>query len=214
MGDVVKALVSAPANAVLLVAGLAFLAVAIFRRVTDRLDAGPKGRLFAGMLGIVLIGISLYVSSVGGTPTSTNPPAAITEPAQSSGQPATATAQPSGDYPVELSAGQVVKEEDRTYTILKISLDRYGTDQLALSFTVRVLNQTNYPGNFWDANFRLLADGVPLAPFSNLNELVDGNAAKDGVVKFAFPANTKTLALQIDKFGPDVAGLPITLPSR
>ena len=61
MADVVKALLAAPVNAVLLVAGLAFLAVAVFRRITDRLDSGPKGRVFAGLLGIALVALSLMV---------------------------------------------------------------------------------------------------------------------------------------------------------
>ena len=63
MADIVKALLAAPVNAVLLVAGLAFLGVAVFRRITDRLDAGPKGRLFAGLLGAVLVALSLYLSA-------------------------------------------------------------------------------------------------------------------------------------------------------
>jgi Co/Zn/Cd efflux system component len=139
MADVVKALLAAPVNAVLLVAGLAFLAVAIFRRVTDKLDAGPKGRLFAGVLGIVLIGISLYLSVGGKNPENATPPAAAATEAAT---------QPDGGFPVALPAGQVVKQEDRTYTILKIALDRHEIDQLALTFTVRMTNQSSYPANF------------------------------------------------------------------
>jgi hypothetical protein len=108
----------------------------------------------------------------------------------------------------------VVKQEDRTYIILKIALDRHEIDQLALTFTVRMTNQSSYPANFWNANFRLLADGVPLAPFSELNELVDANATKDGMVAFAIPAATKKAALQIDRFGADAPGLAIDLPRQ
>jgi len=107
-----------------------------------------------------------------------------------------------------------VKGEERTYTILKIELDKHEIDQLALTFTVRMLNEGKYPANFWNANFRLLADGVPLEPFNMLDEVVDGNAAKDGTVSFAFPANTKQVALQIDKFGAEAPGLPIALPGQ
>src|SRR5262245_40899440 len=107
MGDVVKALVSAPANAVLLVAGLAFLAVAIFRRTTDRLDAGPKGRWFAGVVGVVLIALSLYRST--GHDTTSDTSNAATEPATSTAQPAASAEQPDGSLPVELPAGQEVK---------------------------------------------------------------------------------------------------------
>jgi hypothetical protein len=204
---VVKALLAAPVNAVLLVAGLAFLAVAVFRRVTDRLDAGPKGRLFAGLLGIVLVGLSLYLSA------GQVPKRAITF-GDAAALPDAPTAPSGGTFPVALPAGQVVKSEDRTYTILKIELDRHEVDQLALTFTIRMQNQTNYPANFWNANFRLLADDVPVAPFGDLNELVDANAAKEGKVSFAIPGNTKKAALQIDAFGANAPGLPIALPGQ
>jgi hypothetical protein len=205
MADVIKALLAAPATAVLLVAGLAFLAVAIFRPVTDRLDAGPRGRLFAGVLGIVLIGISLYLSLGGKNPENATPPAAAATGAAT---------QPDGGFPIALPAGQVVKQEDRTYAILKIALDRHEIDQLALTFTVRMTNRSSYPANFWNANFRLLADGAVLAPIGDLNELVDANATKDGTDAFAIPAATKKAALQIDTFGADAPGLAIDLPGQ
>lgn len=205
MGDVIKALLTAPVNAVLLVAGLAFLAVAVFRRVTDRLDAGPKGRLFAGLLGIVLVALSLYLSLGGKSPDATT---------SSAGASTSTAAQSGGSFPIALPAGQVVKGEDRTYTILKLELDRYQIDQLSLTVTVRLLNQGSYPTNFWNANFRLLVDGVPLEPTNMLDEVVAANAAKEGTVAFAFPGDAKSVALQVDKFGPDAPGLPIALPSR
>jgi hypothetical protein len=158
------------------------------------------------VLGIVLMGLSLYLSSDARNPDSTT---ATSNP--SAAQPANAT---QSAYPTALPAGQVVKGEERTYTILKIELDRHEIDQLALTFTVRMVNEGKYPANFWNANFRLLADGVPLAPFNMLDEVVDANAAKEGSVSFAFPANTKQVALQIDRFGADAPGLPISLPGQ
>ena len=213
MGDVVKALVSAPANAVLLVAGLAFLAVAIFRRVTDRLDAGPTGRWVAGVLGIGLIALSLYLSVGRDGAKDATSDAAVTAGATST-VPAAPAAQPAGALPADLPAGQDVKGEDRSYSILKITLDRHGIDQLSLAIAVRMTNHTNYPGNFWNANFRLLADGVPTAPSGDLNEVVDGNAAKEGTVQFVIPGNTKTAVLQIDNFGEGAPGIPIALPAQ
>jgi hypothetical protein len=206
VADVVKALLAAPVNAVLLVAGLAFLSVAVFRRITERLDAGPKGRLFAGVIGAVLIAISLYLSLTGPKPDepSTTPSTADT------GEP---SATPSGAYPMELPAGQEVKGEDHSYTILKIVLDRHEIGQLSLAFTVRMTNHTPYPTNLWNASFRLIADDVPVAPIGDLNELVDGNAAKDGNVTFAIPEKTQKVGLQIEKLGPDAPALPIALPA-
>jgi hypothetical protein len=212
MTDIVKALLAAPVNAVLLVAGLAFLAVAVFRRITDRLDAGPKGRLFAGLIGVVLVALSLYLSLSGPEPEepSTAAPAA---PAATGGSQATTAPPPAGDYPVALPAGQEVKGEDRSYTILRIELDRHEIDQLSLAFTIRMVNRSQYPANFWNASFRLLADDVPVAPIGDLNEVVDGNAAREGTVKFAIPAKTQKVGLQIDKLGPDAPALPIALPA-
>lgn len=207
MADIVKAMLAAPVNAVLLVAGLAFLGVAVFRRITDRLDAGPKGRLFAGLLGIVLIAISLYLSAAPG------PTRDITFGDAAMQPDAPATTQSNTAYPVELPAGQEVKGEDRNYTVLKIELDRHEIDQLALTFTIRMTNQSQYPANFWNASFRLLADDVPVAPIGDLNEVVDGNAAKESTVKFAIPAKTQKVGLQIDKLGPDAPALPIALPA-
>lgn len=206
MADVVKALLAAPVNAVLLVAGLAFLGVAVFRRITERLDAGPKGRLFAGVIGAALIAISLYLSLTGPKPDepSTTPSTADT---------GETSAMPSGAYPMELPAGQEVKGEDHSYTILKIVLDRHEIGQLSLAFTVRVTNHTPYPTNLWNASFRLIADDVPVAPIGDLNELVDGNAAKDGTVTFAIPEKTQKVGLQIEKLGPDAPALPIALPA-
>lgn len=211
MADIVKALLAAPVNAVLLVAGLAFLGVAVFRRITDRLDAGPKGRLFAGLIGVVLIALSLYLSLSGPQPD--QPSAATGQPETgATGQTETAAPQ-AGAYPVELPAGQEVKGEDRSYTVLKIVLDRHELDQLSLAFTIRMTNQGPYPTNFWDASFRLLADGVPVAPFGGLNELVEGDSAREGVVRFAIPAGTQQVALQVDRLGPDAPALPIALPA-
>ena len=209
MADIVKALLAAPVNAVLLVAGLAFLGVAVFRRITDRLDAGPKGRLFAALIGIVLIAISLYLSLAGPKPET--PSAAPASTAGTGGDQAT-TAAP-GTYPVELPAGQEVKGEDHSYSILKIVLDRHEIGQLSLTVTVRMTNHAPYPTNLWNASFRLLADDVPVAPIGDLNELVDGNAAKEGTVKFAIPAKTQKVELQIEKLGPDAPALPIALPA-
>ena len=206
MADIVKALLAAPVNAVLLVAGLAFLGVAVFRRITDRLDAGPKGRLFAGLLGVILVALSLYLSATAG------PTRDITFGDAAMQQDAPAT-QSNTAYPVELPAGQEVKGEDRTYTILKIDLERHEIDQLALTFTIRMTNQSQYPTNFWNASFRLLADDVPVAPIGDLNEVVDGNAAKEGTLKFAISAKTQKVALQVDKLGPDAPALPIALPA-
>jgi len=113
-----------------------------------------------------------------------------------------------------LAAGQVVKREDKTYTILKMQLEGGETNDLALEVTARMANESPYPANFWNNNFRLVVDDVPNAPVGSLNELVDGHAAKEGVVKFAVRSDAKTAILQIDRFGSDAPGIAIALPHK
>ena len=233
MEDLLRTLVNAPTNAVLVLAGLAFLAVAVFGRVTDRLDPGPKGRTASGLLGVGLLAIGLLLPSDDNhrsTPTAANstPPASTTpqQPSSASSAGATPTraepvpasnvssAPPRGDYPIVLAAGQVVKREDKTYTILKMQLEGGETNDLALEVTARMANESPYPANFWNNNFRLVVDDVPNAPVGSLNELVDGHAAKEGVVKFAVRSDAKTAILQIDRFGSDAPGIAIALPHK
>jgi hypothetical protein len=216
MEELVKALVTAPINGVLLLAGLGFLGVWVFGRVTERLDPGPKGRIGAGALGAVLVGISLYLSTaqrtadplVSATPSApaNSSPEAATPP---SGRPASPDAPPAAD-----ASAPVVKLERGTYTILGAELDRHGVDGLALAISIRMLNESNYPTNFWNDSFRLLADGQLYAPVSELNEVVEAHATKEGSVKFAIPKNAQTVALQIDRFGVDAPGLTIALPAK
>jgi hypothetical protein len=233
MEDLLRTLVNAPTNAVLVLAGLAFLAVAVFGRVTDRLDPGPKGRTASGLLGVGLLAIGLLLPSDDNhrsAPTAANstPPVPATSPQTSSTSGAGVTgtraepvpasnvssAPPRGDYPIVLAAGQVVKREDKTYTILKMQLEGGETNDLALEVTARMANESPYPANFWNNNFRLVVDDVPNAPVGSLNELVDGHAAKEGVVKFAVRSDAKTAILQIDRFGSDAPGIAIALPHK
>lgn len=232
MEDLLKTLVNAPTNAVLVLAGLAFLAVAVFGRVTDRLDPGPKGRIAAGILGAGLLAIGLLLPSDthrSGSTTANSTPAVPATPSQaaSASSPAAAstraepipasnvaTAPPIGNQPITLTAGQVVKREDKTYTILRMQLEQADASEFALEVTARMLNDSNYPANFWNSNFRLVVDDVPYAPIGSLNELVDGHAAKEGVVKFAVRSDAKAAILQIDRFGSDAPGIIIPLPKK
>jgi hypothetical protein len=230
MDDLIKTLVNAPTNGVLVLAGLAFLAIAVFGRITTRLDPGPKGRIGSGVLGAVLLAMGLWLPTeihrhqptTGGSAPSASPSltasttskATAGAPAQPSSSGSVASASPTSGYPIALSAGQVIKREDRTYTILKIQLDENDATEFALEITARMLNDGRFPANFWNDNFRLVIDGVPHAPVGSLNEVVAANAAKDGVVKFAVSKNAKTVELQVDRFGPSAPSLAIALPQK
>jgi hypothetical protein len=66
-----------------------------------------------------------------------------------------------------------------------------------LRFTVRCTNNGAFPMNFWDSSFRLVVDGVPRAPISGLNEVVDGRSAKEGDVVFEVPTGENKVVLRI-----------------
>ena len=86
---------------------------------------------------------------------------------------------------------------DFVFTVLGASLSSRNTESGTLSIKVRLLNNKSYPANFWNEQFRLFIDDVPQAPSGSLNELVDGNAAKEGEVTFVVPRTTSTAKLRI-----------------
>ena len=100
-----------------------------------------------------------------------------------------------------------------SYEILTAQADRRSLGKLGLTLNIRMTNNGPYDVGFWSDSFRLLVDGVPRAPVSRLNELVDARSAKEGAVEFEMPETVKSLALQVlvgDK--PEVtADMPITL---
>jgi len=89
--------------------------------------------------------------------------------------------------------------DEHVYKILSAQLEPYNSEKRALRFTVRFTNNGRLPANFWDASFRLLVDDVPRAPISNLNELVDGQSAKEGEVVFEVPTTENQVVLQISE---------------
>ena len=76
-----------------------------------------------------------------------------------------------------------------------------------------MVNHGRFPANFWGASFRLLVDGVPLAPNNSLNELVESNSGKEGVVEFVIPDTVHDVGLQVGEVGEGKPALPIPLNS-
>jgi hypothetical protein len=116
---------------------------------------------------------------------------------------AAASQSPSGEggtqQSVALPAGMEVKLAQGyiVYKILSARLEPYNAEKDALRFTIRCTNNDDYPMNFWDRSFRLLVDGVPRAPTSGLNEIVDGQSAKEGDVVCEVPTGETRVVLQI-----------------
>jgi hypothetical protein len=92
---------------------------------------------------------------------------------------------------VKLAGGDIV------YKILSARLEHYNAEKDALSFTIRCTSNSPYPVNFWDRSFRLLVDDVPRAPISGLNEVVEGQSAKEGDIVFEVPTGEDKVVLQI-----------------
>ena len=116
---------------------------------------------------------------------------------------AAASQTPSGEggmqQPRALPAGMEVKLAQGyiVYKILSAHLEPYNAEKDALRFTVRCTNNDDYPMNFWDRSFRLVVDGVPRAPISGLNEIVEGQSAKEGDIVFEVPTGENKVVLQI-----------------
>lgn len=108
-----------------------------------------------------------------------------------------------------------VRFETSTYTVLGVETQPRTPSAYGLRFQVRLLNRGKYPMNFWDSSFRLLIDGVPGAPDSNLNEVVAGNAAQAGTVSFLVANGARDLVLRIiqNQEQGEVADLPLRFVS-
>jgi hypothetical protein len=98
-----------------------------------------------------------------------------------------------------LPAGMEVKlaEGEIVYKILSARLEPYNAEKDALRFTIRCTSNSPYSVNFWDRSFRLLVDEVPRAPMSGLNEVVEGQSAKEGDIVFEVPTGENKVVLQI-----------------
>jgi uncharacterized protein with LGFP repeats len=71
MSEAIEAIFSAPLSVLLIVAGLAFLAVAALGNVKGKVEPGKGGRIFAAVLGIVLFVFGIWLAQP--TPPSPSP---------------------------------------------------------------------------------------------------------------------------------------------
>jgi hypothetical protein len=83
-------------------------------------------------------------------------------------------------------------------------------EKLSLRFTIRMTSNGAFGDNFWDCSFRLLVDGVPRAPISRLNKVVQRHSAEDGDVVFVIPAATHSTVSRIQK-GNESTEIPVDL---
>jgi hypothetical protein len=111
---------------------------------------------------------------------------------------------------VELPAMRDYKLSTATFTLLKAEVSPQTSEKAALQIRVRMMNHGKYPTNFWGSHFRLILNGVPMAPESGLNEIVPSESAKEGDVIFVVPRGTTAGNLEIT-YGDDRTQIPLAL---
>ena len=59
MSDLAKEILNAPLGTILILAGLAFLAIGIVGKIKGKIEPGTWGRVLSGIAGLVFLGIGL-----------------------------------------------------------------------------------------------------------------------------------------------------------
>ena len=117
-------------------------------------------------------------------------------------------------YSITFPSGtEVILRSNRgegTYKILAAQVDPRNPGKLTLKFSIRLTNKGPVDLGFWSDSFRLVIDGVPRAPISWLNDLVDARSAKESDVIFEMPDTAESLVLSVAD-GKDTANIPIIL---
>ena len=181
---------------------------------------GRRGVVAAGIGGVIAVGAAAWVWRTGSTPVSSQVVASdvaqssTTVPEASPAAPA-AVVTPAAALPQVRLAGPTEAKftamRGSTYSVLSLTPEAGTPERWQLRLRVRLATGANSGGmNFWDSSFRLLVDGVPRAPESTLNEVVESGAAKDGDLVFGVPWTTQTLALRVTHYG-EVAELPFAI---
>jgi hypothetical protein len=116
---------------------------------------------------------------------------------------------PVAQYPVKLTAGERASVGTTKYTVLSATLDldadgkRADAGKRFLLLKTRVENTSDFRGGMTlgGDNFRLVVDGVPLAPDVSPSTVIDAKSAVDGDVVFAVPETAMKADLQVGEVG-------------
>ncbi len=115
-------------------------------------------------------------------------------------------------YPVTLPTMREYRLGYATFTLLNAEISQQTMEKDRLRMRVRMMNHESFPANFWNESFRLIVNGVPMAPEDGLNENVPAQSAKEGDVIFILPHDTTAAKLKIMKAG-DSTEIPLVLVS-
>lgn len=183
---------------------------------------GRRGFVAAGIVGAIAVGAAAWVWRPGNAPAVAPPVASDPSPSgMASPAPGAAPAAPAAtDAPASAlpqvrlagpSEAKFTTMRGSTYSVLAVAPEAGTPERWHLRLRVRLATNPNSGGmNFWDSSFRLLVDGVPRAPDSTLNEVVESGAAKDGDLVFSVPWTAQSLALRVTHYG-ESAELPFTV---
>jgi len=179
----------------------------------------------AGILTAVS-GLLVVLHQIGILGARDKPTAATSQPANTKG--VNGTIQPAGEpsrasagfanarYSVSLPPDAELKfrsiRAEGNYKVLTATAEASSTGKLLFQFTVRLTNNGPSDVGFWNDSFRLVLDGVPVAPVSYLNNAVDAGSAKEAVLEFEAMDTVADLALRI-VVGPksETADIPLNL---
>jgi hypothetical protein len=100
-----------------------------------------------------------------------------------------------------------------TYKVLAAQVEARGTGELSLKLSIRLTNKGPADLGFWSDSFRLVIDGVPRAPTSWLNDLVDARSAKESDVMFDLSDTAERVLLRVSE-GKETAEIPMILSRR
>ena len=114
--------------------------------------------------------------------------------------PAAASANPP-KYSITFPSGAELKFRNHraqgSYKLLSAQVERGSTGKLVFKFIIRLTNNGPSDVGFWNDSFRLLLDGVPLAPISYLNDAVEARSAKESEIKFEGADTATNVALRV-----------------
>jgi hypothetical protein len=98
------------------------------------------------------------------------------------------------------------------FTLLKAEVSPRTSEKDGVRIWLRMMNHQRYAANFGDSSFRLIVDGVPMAPVGALNDLVPGQSSKEGDVLYVVPRGTPGVTLKITESNASTE-IPLNLKS-
>ena len=119
MSDLLSHLVDAPLANILILAGLAFLAIAVIGKIRGKIEPSTSGRVMAGTLGLALLACGIYSHSVGDA-VRTN----AKQPTADPGQPAPKQEEPGSKK--SLFAGNWKNDSPETRGITRLEIQQEG----------------------------------------------------------------------------------------